>query len=41
MRYKTMCPFKLTRHFYDRRLDLINRYGIYVSQMAADMCHLS
>jgi len=41
MRYKTMCSFKLTRHFYDRRLDLINRYGIYVSQMVADMCHLS
>jgi hypothetical protein len=27
--------------FDGRRHDLVNRYGVYVSQMTTDMCHLS
>jgi hypothetical protein len=29
------------RKFYGRHHDLVDRYGIYVSQMTTDMFHLS
>ena len=35
-----LCPNQLQK-FNGRRHDLVNRYGIYLSQMTTDMCHLS
>ena len=35
-----LCTNQLQK-FNGRRHDLVNRYGVYLSQMTTDMCHLS
>ena len=35
-----LCTNQLQK-FNGRRHNLVNRYGVYLSQMTTDMCHLS